>query len=48
MTEKWMDDRRMGRWMHRKIMLFSHTFTMMGSDVASLVDFRPVVYEEIA
>ena len=39
MTDKWMND----RWMHRKIMLLLHTLTMRGSDVASLVEFRPVV-----
>ena len=31
-----------------KIMLLSHTLTMRGSDVASLVEFRLVVSEEIA
>ena len=30
-----------------KIMLLSHTLTMRGSDVGSLVEFRPVVKEEI-
>ena len=29
-------------------MLLTHTFTMRGSDVASLVDFRLVVLEETA
>ena len=32
-----------GQRMHRKIMLLSHTLTMRGSDVASLVEFHPVV-----
>ena len=31
-----------------KIMLLLHTLTMRGSDAASLVEFHPVVYEEIA
>ena len=30
-------------WTHRKIMLLSHTIAMRGSDVASLVEFHPVV-----
>ena len=29
--------------MHGKIMLLSHNLTMRGSDVASLVEFDPVV-----
>ena len=29
-----------------KIMLLSHTLTMIGIDVASLVEFSPVVYED--
>ena len=29
--------------MHRKIMLLSHTITMRGSDVASLVEFQQVL-----
>ena len=33
--------------MHRKIMLLSHTLTVRESDVASLVEFCPVVQEEI-
>ena len=33
--------------MHGKIMLLSHTLTMRGSDVASLVEVHPVVQEEI-
>ena len=39
MTDKWMDY----GWALRKIMLLSQTLTMKGSDVASLVEFRPVV-----
>ena len=35
-------------WMHRNIMLVLHTLAMIGSDVASLVEFQPVVWEEIA
>ena len=31
------------RWTKGKIMLLSHTLTMKGSDVASLVEFHPVV-----
>ena len=46
------DGQMAGRWMqgrtHGKIMLLSHTLTMRGHDVASLVEFRPVVKEEIA
>ena len=44
MTDRWTDARQT----NGKIMLFSHTLTMRGSDVASLVEFRPVVEEEIA
>ena len=33
--------------MHRKIILLSHTLTMRGSDVASLVEFCPVVLVEM-
>ena len=37
----------MDRWTHRrepqKIILLSHTLTIGGSDVASLVEFGPVV-----
>ena len=43
----WTDDRHSRGQMHRKIMLLLHTFTMRGSDVASLTEFYPVVYEEI-
>ena len=39
-----MDGRR-DRQMHRKIILLSHI--MKGSDIASLVEFRLVVKEEI-
>ena len=34
--------------MHSKIMLISDSLTMRGSDGANLVEFRPVVQEEIA
>ena len=44
MTDRWADARRT----NGKVMLLSHTVTMRGSDVAGLVEFRPVVYEEIA
>ena len=43
MTDKWMDKGHTDGWMHRKIMLLLHTLTMRGIDVASLVEFRPVV-----
>ena len=43
MTEKWTGDRRMDGGTHRKIMLLSHTLTIRGSYVASLVEFRLVV-----
>ena len=43
-----MSDRCPDRSMHGKIMLLSHTLTMRGSNVASLVELRPVVLEEIA
>ena len=33
----------MAAWMIGKIMLLSHNLTIRGSDVASLVEFRPVV-----
>ena len=33
--------------MHGKIVMLSHNLIMRGSDVAILVKFRPVVYEEI-
>ena len=39
MTERWTDAART-----EKIMLLSHTLTMRGSHVASLVKFHPVVY----
>ena len=37
MTNRWTDDGRTEK------KLLSHTLTMRGSDVASLVEFRPVV-----
>ena len=37
MTDRWTDDGRTEK------NLLSHTFTIRGSDVASLVEFRPVV-----
>ena len=43
MTDKWTDDGRMDGQTHRKIMLLLNSLTMRGSDVASLVEFRPVV-----
>ena len=38
----------MDRRTNRKIMLLSHTPTMRGSDVASLVECHPVIREDIA
>ena len=40
MTDKWMNDRCIDGWMHRKIMLLLHNLTLRGSDVASLVEFN--------
>ena len=45
MTDRWTDGGRMNEWTHGKIMLLSNTLTMRGSDVANLVDFRPVVWK---
>ena len=42
--DRWTDARRT----NGKIMLLLHTLTMRGSDVASFVEFRLVVLEEIA
>ena len=47
MTDRWMDDRCMDAQTYQKIMFLSHTLTMRGSDIASLVEFHPVVSEEI-
>ena len=41
MTDKWMDDRRRYGRTYRKIMLLSHSLTMRGSDVTSLVENTP-------
>ena len=43
-----MDGRRTHRRTdaQKKIMFLSHTLNMRGSDVTSLVEFRPVVQEE--
>ena len=43
MTDKWMDNGHTDGQTHRKIMLLSHTLTIRGSDVTSLVEFHPVV-----
>ena len=43
MTARWTDNRHMEGQMHRKIMLLSDTLSMRGNDVASLVEFHPVV-----
>ena len=43
MTDKLTDEGRTDRRTQGKTMLLSHTFTMRGSDVASLVVFRPVL-----
>ena len=40
MIDKWQ---MMHRQMHRKIMLLSHMLIMRGSDLASLLEFCPVV-----
>ena len=48
MTDRRTDDGHTERRTHRKIALLSHTFTIRGSGVASLVEFRPVDKEEIA
>ena len=42
-TDSWTDP----GWTDGKMMLLSHILTMRGSDVASLIEFRPVVKEEI-
>ena len=44
MRDRWTDemDGRDGRT-HGKIMLLSHTLTIRGSDVASSVEFHPMV-----
>ena len=44
-SDKWTDDEGMDGRTHGKIILLSHTLTMKGSDVASLVEFRPMVQE---
>ena len=38
-----MDDGHMEGRMHGKMILLSHTLIMRGTDVASLVEFHPVV-----
>ena len=43
MMDRWRD----AGWMDGKIMVLSHTLTMRGKDVASLVEFSPVVKEEM-
>ena len=43
MSERWTDDGRRDRQTYGKIMLLSHNRTMRGSDVASLVEFHPMV-----
>ena len=43
MTDKQMEDGPTDGLTHRKIMLLSHNLTVWGSDVASLVEFHPVV-----
>ena len=42
-TDSRTDYGRTADWTHGKIMLLSHILTMRGSDVASFVEFRPVV-----
>ena len=48
MTENWTDDGRINGLTQGKLMLLSHILTIRVSDVASLVECRPVVLEEIA
>ena len=43
MTDRWTDIGHTEGQTHRKIVLLPHTLTIRGSDVASLVEFRPVV-----
>ena len=43
MTDRWTDDGRTDGQTDGQIMLLSHNLTMRGSDVAILVEFRPVV-----
>ena len=43
MTDRLTDDEHTEGLMHGKILLFSHTLTMMESDIASLVEFHSVV-----
>ena len=43
MTDRWTDDGHTVEQTHEKIVLLSQTLIMRGSDVASSVDFRPVV-----
>ena len=43
MTDRWMDDEHMEGQAHGKIMLLLHTLTIRGSDIASLVEFCPMV-----
>ena len=43
MTDRWMDAKQTDG----KIMLLLYTLTIRGSDVASLIEFCPVVKEEI-
>ena len=42
MTDRWTDTRKDGRT-ENNVTLLSHTHTIRGSDVASLVEFRLVV-----
>ena len=42
MTDRSMEVEHTEGWTHRKLM-FLHIFTMRGSDVASLIEFHPVV-----
>ena len=43
MTDRWTDDGRTDGQTDGQIMLLSHNLAMRGSDVAILVEFRPVV-----
>ena len=42
MTDSWTDKGHTEGGTHRKIMLLSHSLTIKGSELASLVEFRPL------
>ena len=43
MTDRWTDNGCTDGKTHGKVMLLSHNLTMRVSDIAILVEFRPVV-----